>query len=75
MEIKKSAMIVDGNTVRMSMPFAKVDEAQRLVSGFATLDNIDTQGDIVLADASMKAFHRTVFAPSPIRAPIDRHPI
>lgn len=58
MEIKKSAMTVDGNSVRMSMPFAKVDEAQRLVSGFATLDNIDTQGDIVLAEASAKAFSR-----------------
>lgn len=58
MEIRKSAMTVDGNSVRLSMPFAKVDEAQRLVSGYATLDNIDTQGDIVLADASMKAFSR-----------------
>jgi hypothetical protein len=58
MELNKSAMTVDGNAVRLSMPFAKVDEAQRLVSGYATLDNIDTQGDIVLADASMKAFSR-----------------
>jgi hypothetical protein len=58
MELKKSAMTVDGNSVRLSMPFAKVDEAQRLVSGYATLDNIDTQGDIVLADASKKAFSR-----------------
>jgi len=58
MEIRKSAMTVNGNSVRMSMPFAKVDEAQRLVSGFATLDNIDTQGDVVLAEASMKAFSR-----------------
>lgn len=51
-------MTVNGNSVRLSMPFAKVDEAQRLVSGYATLDNIDTQGDVVLADASMKAFSR-----------------
>lgn len=58
MKLKKSAMTVDGNSVRLSMPFAKVDEAQRLVSGFATLDNIDTQGDVVLADASKKAFSR-----------------
>jgi hypothetical protein len=58
MRIQKSAMTVNGNSVRLSMPFAKVDEAKRLVSGYATLDNIDTQGDIVLADASMKAFSR-----------------
>ena len=42
----------------MSMPFAKVDEAQRLVSGYATLDNVDSQGDIVLSEASAKAFAR-----------------
>lgn len=54
----KSNMTVDGQTVRLSMPFAKVDKAERLVSGFATLDNIDSQGDIVLAEASAKAFAR-----------------
>lgn len=51
-------MTVDGNTVHMSMPFAKVDEKKRLVSGFATLDNVDTQGDIVEATASARAFAR-----------------
>lgn len=54
----KSSLTVDGNAVHLSMPFAKVDEEHRLVSGFATLDNIDTQGDIVLAEASAKAFSR-----------------
>lgn len=57
-KIAKSHMTVDGNSVHMSMPFAKVDKAQRLVSGFATLDNIDSQGDIVLAEASAAAFAR-----------------
>jgi hypothetical protein len=57
-EFQKSSLTVDGNTVHMSMPFAKVDKEERLVSGFATLDNIDTQGDIVLAEASAKAFAR-----------------
>lgn len=57
-EIVKSQMTVDGNTVNMSMPFAKVDKAQRLVSGFATLDNLDTQDDVVSAEASAKAFAR-----------------
>jgi len=40
------------------MPFAKVDKENRLVSGYATLDNVDTQGDVVLAEASAKAFER-----------------
>lgn len=57
-KIAKSAMTVDGNSVHVSMPFAKVDEAKRLVSGFATLDNIDSQGDVVLSEASRKAFER-----------------
>jgi hypothetical protein len=54
----KSTLTVDGNTVHVSMPFAKVDKAKRLVSGWATLDNVDSQGDIVLAEASAKAFAR-----------------
>lgn len=57
-DFKKSHMTVDGNTVHLSMPFAKVNKSERLVSGFATLDNIDSQGDIVLAEASAKAFAR-----------------
>lgn len=58
MSITKGNLIVDGNTVRMSMPFAKVDKEQRLVSGYATLDNVDTQDDIVTAEASARAFTR-----------------
>lgn len=58
MSIAKSNLAVDGNTVHVSMPFAKVDESKRLVSGFATLDNLDSQGDVVLAEASAKAFAR-----------------
>jgi hypothetical protein len=38
------------------MPFAKVDKERRIVSGFATLDNVDKQMDIVTPEASMKAF-------------------
>lgn len=56
--VNKSILTVDGNSVHMSMPFAKVDVAKRLVSGYATLDNIDSQGDVVLSEASVKAFER-----------------
>lgn len=38
------------------MPFAKVDESRRIVSGFATLNNLDKQKDIVSTEASIKAF-------------------
>jgi Putative phage serine protease XkdF len=40
------------------MPFAKVDKERRIVSGFATLDNLDRQNDIVLTEASLKAFSK-----------------
>lgn len=58
MKIQKSSLTVDGNSIHMAMPFAKVDEEKRLVSGYATLDNIDSQGDVVLAEASVAAFSR-----------------
>jgi hypothetical protein len=40
------------------MPFSKVDKERRIVSGFATLDNIDRQKDIVTSEASVKAFSK-----------------
>lgn len=57
-KIVKSNWVSDGDTVRLSMPLAKVDKENRLVSGYATLDNVDSQGDVVLAEASAKAFAR-----------------
>lgn len=57
-EFVKSQWATDGNDMRLSMPIAKVDRENRLVSGFATLDNVDSQGDIVSAEASVKAFAR-----------------
>lgn len=56
--LHKSNWNVSGQHLNLSVPFAKVDVERRLVSGFATLDNIDSQGDVVLADASAKAFAR-----------------
>jgi hypothetical protein len=38
------------------MPIGKVDIERRMVSGFATLDNIDKQDDIVTTEASLQAF-------------------
>lgn len=51
-------MTLHGNDLKLSVPFAKVDESRRTVSGFATLDNIDQHGDIITADASRQAFAR-----------------
>lgn len=47
---------VEGTTVRFSAPIAKVDAERRLVHGFATLDNVDKQDDVVEAEASLEAF-------------------
>lgn len=58
MNIEKAVWHSDGGNLRLSVPFAKVDEEHRQVSGFATLNNIDKHGDIVLADASVRAFDR-----------------
>lgn len=58
MDISKAHWVSDGNNVRLSMPIAKVDKERRTVSGFATLDNVDRQGDIVPTDASIKAFEK-----------------
>ena len=58
MTIQKAHFSTDGENVRLSMPFAKVDQERRIVSGFATLDNIDKQMDIVTPEASMKAFSK-----------------
>lgn len=58
MEIKKSHWITDGDSMSLSVPFVKVDKKRRIVSGFATLDNVDKHGDIVDTQASMNAFSR-----------------
>ena len=56
MIINKAHLVTDGDNVRLSMPIGKVDIERRMVSGFATLDNIDKQGDIVTTDSSIEAF-------------------
>ena len=56
MTISKAHWDAEGDNVRLSMPFSKVDSERRIVSGFATLDNLDKQADIVTTEASLKAF-------------------
>ena len=54
----KTSVTLDEKDIKLSMPFVKVNIEQRLVHGFATLDNLDEQDDIVVKDSSVKAFER-----------------
>ena len=56
MNIEKAQWSTDGQNIHLAVPFTKVDRENRTVSGFATLDNVDQTGDVVTAEASMKAF-------------------
>jgi hypothetical protein len=56
MSIEKSHWISNGDQISLSVPFTKVNREKRTVSGFATLDNLDQTGDVVTAEASLKAF-------------------
>jgi hypothetical protein len=56
MNIEKSNWSSNGENLHLSVPFTKVNKENRTVSGFATLDNIDQTGDVVTAEASLKAF-------------------
>jgi chemotaxis protein histidine kinase CheA len=56
MTISKANWNSEGDNLRFSLPFSKVDKERRTVSGFASLDNLDKQMDIVTAEASMDAF-------------------
>jgi hypothetical protein len=58
MDLVKTHWEADASNVSLSMPIAKVDKKNRLVSGFATLDNVDTGDDVVMATASQGAFTR-----------------
>lgn len=57
-QINKTRWVADENSVRIGVEFSKVNKQKRLVSGWATLDNVDTEGDVVTAEASKDAFNR-----------------
>ena len=52
----KAHWVTEGDNVRLSMPIGKIDVERRMVSGFATLDNVDRQNDIVTTESSIEAF-------------------
>ncbi len=55
-DLQKASLTTNGQQVTLTMPISKVDVEKRIVSGFATLDNVDRQGDRVTSEASQKAF-------------------
>lgn len=56
MKIEKALLDTTDTTINISIPFTKFDKANRRVSGFATLDNVDQSGDVLTAEASINAF-------------------
>lgn len=52
-------MNVSTKGLNINVPFAKVNKESRTVSGFATLDNVDTANDVITFDSSKKAFERS----------------
>lgn len=55
----KTRWQTNGDEMHLGMEFSKVDKKRRMVAGWATLDNVDTEGDIVTAEASLDAFNRS----------------
>lgn len=54
--IEKAFWSTSGDSISFRMPIQKVDVEKRIVSGWATTDVLDKQGDIVSMEASVKAF-------------------
>lgn len=57
-EITKSHVQVTNNELVLNMPISKVDKENRIVSGFATLDNVDMEDDLIAYEASIEAFEK-----------------
>ena len=55
-KFQETKTAISGNHLNFSTPISKIDIEKRMVHGFATLDNLDRQGDIVPFEASIKAF-------------------
>lgn len=55
--MEKVNLSTDETRVNLTIPFAKINESKRTVSGFATIDNVDTAADVITAEASTEAFN------------------
>lgn len=56
MSLTKTHWSVEGDRVNATVSFSKVDRENRLVHGFATLNNVDRQGDRITEEANRSAF-------------------
>jgi rubrerythrin len=54
--LEKAFWNTSGENISILMPIQKIDAEKRIVSGWATTDVVDKQGDIVSIEASEKAF-------------------
>jgi hypothetical protein len=54
----EASFLVKDNQVHVNIPISKsnIDVDKRIVSGWATVDNVDQMGDVVTAEASLRAF-------------------
>lgn len=58
MELQKAYWNVTESEVRLSMPLQKIDKQHRTVSGWASLDNVDSHGDVIEHEANKRAFSK-----------------
>jgi hypothetical protein len=56
--MENASFLVKDNQVHVNIPILKanIDLDRRIVSGWATIDNVDQTGDVVTAEASLRAF-------------------
>lgn len=56
--MENASFLVKDNQVHVNIPISKanIDIDRRIVSGWATIDNVDQTGDVVTAEASLAAF-------------------
>src|SRR5690606_18678150 len=59
-KLMEAQLVVDNDNFTLGVPFVKINEPERTVAGFATLDNIDQAGDILDAEASKEAFSKWI---------------
>lgn len=60
MEKMEATFVIDGENIAIGIPFEKVDIKNRTIEGFATLDNVDSAGEIVDFEASREAFRNWI---------------
>lgn len=56
--MENASFVLKDNTISVNIPISKssIDLERRVVSGWATIDNVDQMGDVVTAEASLRAF-------------------